>query len=242
MKKKILAFVLCIAMLAIAVVGGCLAYFTDTEAQTNVFTAGRVGIVLDEAIVALDASGNLTATGNRTTDAQQEYELFPAQVVTKDPTITVDSDSEDVYLAAKVVVTEDNAGDLESLIGTGYQGLLDITLLVSGGYVQTGASMKDYNGLGNGVLPVYGDAAYSVYQQIENGAYVFYIFIEDIKTAGDSVTLFDTLTIPADWDNAEMAKINGMEIEVKAFATQANGFADCFTAMTTAFDTEFNFS
>ena len=41
MKKKILAIVLCVAMLAIAIVGGTMAYFTDTEGVTNVMTTGN---------------------------------------------------------------------------------------------------------------------------------------------------------------------------------------------------------
>lgn len=48
MKKKILAMCLCVAMLAIAIVGGTLAYFTDTDAETNVFTTGNVAIDLIE--------------------------------------------------------------------------------------------------------------------------------------------------------------------------------------------------
>lgn len=48
MKKKIFAFVLCVAMLSVAVVGGTLAYFTDTDAQTNTFTLGNVAIDLFE--------------------------------------------------------------------------------------------------------------------------------------------------------------------------------------------------
>ena len=44
MKKKILAIVLCIAMLAVAIVGGTLAYFTDEDAQLNVMTTGKVDI------------------------------------------------------------------------------------------------------------------------------------------------------------------------------------------------------
>ncbi len=48
MKKKILAMCLCVAMLAIAIVGGTLAYFTDTEAEINVFTLGNVVIDLVE--------------------------------------------------------------------------------------------------------------------------------------------------------------------------------------------------
>ena len=49
MKKKILAMCLCVAMLAIAIVGGTLAYFTDTDAETNVFVVGNVDIDLIES-------------------------------------------------------------------------------------------------------------------------------------------------------------------------------------------------
>lgn len=44
MKKKIVAFMLVISMLAIALIGGTLAYFTDTEAAKNVMTMGNVDI------------------------------------------------------------------------------------------------------------------------------------------------------------------------------------------------------
>ena len=49
MKKKIVSLCLCVALLAVAVIGGTLAYFTDTtEVKTNVFTVGDVEIKLDE--------------------------------------------------------------------------------------------------------------------------------------------------------------------------------------------------
>ena len=48
MKKKILAITLCIAMLAIAVVGGTLAYFTDDAMETNTMVIGNVAIDIDE--------------------------------------------------------------------------------------------------------------------------------------------------------------------------------------------------
>lgn len=48
MKKKIMAMCLVIAMAATAVIGGTLAYFTDTENETNVFTLGNVKIDLVE--------------------------------------------------------------------------------------------------------------------------------------------------------------------------------------------------
>lgn len=48
MKKKILAFSLVISLLAIAVVGGTLAWFTDTDEATNTFTVGSVKIQQNE--------------------------------------------------------------------------------------------------------------------------------------------------------------------------------------------------
>ena len=48
MKKKITALCLCAAMLAIAIVGASLAYFTDTKDATNTFTVGNVKIKLIE--------------------------------------------------------------------------------------------------------------------------------------------------------------------------------------------------
>lgn len=48
MKKKITALCLCVTMLAIAIVGASLAYFTDTKDATNTFTVGNVKIELIE--------------------------------------------------------------------------------------------------------------------------------------------------------------------------------------------------
>ena len=48
MKKKITALCLCVALLAVAVVGASLAYFTDTDNATNTFTVGNVKIDLIE--------------------------------------------------------------------------------------------------------------------------------------------------------------------------------------------------
>mgnify|MGYP004698453493 CR=1 FL=1 len=49
MKKKITALCLCVAILAVAVVGASLAYFTDTDNATNTFTVGNVKIDLIES-------------------------------------------------------------------------------------------------------------------------------------------------------------------------------------------------
>lgn len=48
MKKKLTAIALVVALLAVAVIGGTLAYFTDTKSATNTFTVGNVKIDLIE--------------------------------------------------------------------------------------------------------------------------------------------------------------------------------------------------
>ena len=48
MKKKILSLAMIVCMLSIAIVGGTLAYFTDTDDKTNVFTVGNIEIDLEE--------------------------------------------------------------------------------------------------------------------------------------------------------------------------------------------------
>ena len=49
MKKKLTAIFLCIALVAIAIVGASMAYFTDTKNATNTFTVGNVKIDLIES-------------------------------------------------------------------------------------------------------------------------------------------------------------------------------------------------
>ena len=58
MKKKITAIFLCVALLAIAIVGASLAYFTDTDSATNTFTVGNVKIDLIESRYHRQGSGS----------------------------------------------------------------------------------------------------------------------------------------------------------------------------------------
>ena len=78
MKKKLTVIFLCVALVAIAIVGASLAYFTDTKTATNTFTMGNVKIKLDETNVN-------NPTGARVTG--NEYNVYPGAVVTKDPVV-----------------------------------------------------------------------------------------------------------------------------------------------------------
>ena len=57
MKKKITAIFLCVALVAIAVVGASLAYFTDTDSAKNTFTVGNVKIQLLESSLHRENAG-----------------------------------------------------------------------------------------------------------------------------------------------------------------------------------------
>lgn len=262
MKKKIVALCLVICMLAIAVVGGTLAYFTDTKTVENTFTAGKIEIKLDEAKVKKDASGNLAADGDErisgkaiSTEApiNQSYHLFPAMTITKDPTITVVANSEDAYVAAIVTIQgkdDVTKGTLEKLIGmTGVAGYLDLNKefdgkkFVSGGLLAEVATAKAE--AWNELTPVFENSKAIIYQdatEAANNTWTLYIFMKDIQPKKDTdakIVLFEELQIPAAWDNAEMDLVSGMKINVKAYATQANGFTDVYNAITTAFATDF---
>lgn len=77
MKKKILATCLVVCLLATAIIGTTLAYFTDTDAKTNTFTVGNVDIILTEP--NWDASGSEDAP-----------EVYPGEPLAKDPTVEND--------------------------------------------------------------------------------------------------------------------------------------------------------
>ena len=47
-KRKLLTLALTLCMVAILAIGGTLAYFTDTDTKTNVFTVGNIDITLEE--------------------------------------------------------------------------------------------------------------------------------------------------------------------------------------------------
>lgn len=75
MKKKIIALALVLCLVAVAVVGGTLAYFTDEDNAENEFTVGNVDIDLTEP--------NWEATGK-----EEAKDAYPGEPLAKDPTVT----------------------------------------------------------------------------------------------------------------------------------------------------------
>jgi len=95
-KKTILAAVV---LLLVFVVGGAIAYFTDTDSATNTFTIGNVDIDLVEA--QWDA---LTKTQGDPDIPDVAEDMMPGEFVTKDPVIRNLSTKNPAYVFAKLEV------------------------------------------------------------------------------------------------------------------------------------------
>jgi alternate signal-mediated exported protein len=92
MKKKILAIALVVAMLAIAIVGASLAYFTDEGHADNTFTIGNIEIDLHEKFDELNA------------------DLVPGVTITKEVTVQNTSGTgNDAYVRVQIAILRDLA-------------------------------------------------------------------------------------------------------------------------------------
>ena len=81
-----------VCLVAVAIVGGSLAYFTDEEKATNTFTVGNVDITLTEPKWV-----------------EEKATLIPGREIAKDPTITVEETSQRAYTFMKVQLSDDFA-------------------------------------------------------------------------------------------------------------------------------------
>lgn len=108
--KKILALLLCAALLVVASVAGTLAYLTDDDDATNTFTVGNVEIELKEYAVDKQ-TGVKSATE---VDGLEDLELVPGRTIEKNPFILVGDSSEDCWLFVKI---ENNLGDAVTITG-----------------------------------------------------------------------------------------------------------------------------
>ncbi len=94
-KKSILMAAIAVMLVAVLVVGGTLAYFTDTKSATNTFTVGDVKIKLDESNVN-DPDGD-RVTSNEYTG------MLPGIQYKKDPVVT-NTGKNGAYVRAVVTI------------------------------------------------------------------------------------------------------------------------------------------
>lgn len=95
-KKRFVAILLCVTLVALAAIGATFAYLTDTKTVDNTFTMGNVKITLDETNVN-------DPEGDRVT--RNTYNVYPGAVVTKDP-IVHNTGKNGAYVRAVVTIED----------------------------------------------------------------------------------------------------------------------------------------
>lgn len=195
MKKKITAIFLCVALVAIAIVGASLAYFTDTKTATNTFTMGDVKITLDETSVA-------NPTGPRVTS--NTYNTYPGAVVTKDP-IVHNTGSNAAYIRATVKVEGwvTTCKDCYKFEGADYANTLE-RYLVAEGALGDGWSVE------------------SATVDANNGKDVTFVlrYDRELAVGAETAPMFRQVQVPTGLENGQTLGT----ITVTAQAIQADGF------------------
>lgn len=243
---KFSLYLTCALLLATILIfaGVTYAYFTASAELRGTLTSGNVKLSLSESVVTYAESGDLVASpnGDRIYGVA-EGELFhdygtvyPGQSIVKDPEIKNVGDRPE-WVAAKVVLT-DGAGDLRKLMGYPYHDGLDIEVLVSGGLLDESVRFGQWEGIED---VCYNDR-YAMIQIPDHasGTYTFYFLMLRPLEKDASVTLFEKVAIPAQWNNTQLRELQDLKIYVQAFGVQTYGLDSCLDAMETAFPEHFS--
>lgn len=217
MKKKGKALLLCTGAVALVAgsVLGTIAFLTDTEEAINTFTVGNVSISIAESKV--DENG--VPVGEETTDAN-EYRLVPGVTYTKDPTVTVDAESEESYV--RMILNIYNKTDVQAIIDNETHGLTDYADLINwdsatSDWLYEGFTVDDENDIISFEFR---------YKETVDG----YVLNSEtqLEEAADVELqpLFTELIVPGTLTNTELEELynGGFKIIVEGQAIQATGF------------------
>lgn len=212
-KKRFVAILFCVTLVALAAIGATFAYLTDSKTVNNTFTMGNVAIKLDETNVN-------DPTGDRVTS--NTYNVYPGAEVTKDP-IVHNTGKNAAYIRATVNVSNwmnlcaAYYPDFKYTFGQeGYKAALNLLVGELGeGWSVVGVTAGD-SFIGGAI-----DAKFILKYDRE-------------LAAGENTTaMFQKVTIPAGIDNANTDSFK--EVKVVAQAIQADGF-DTWEAAFAAYD------
>lgn len=225
MKKKLTAIALIVALLAVAVIGGSLAYFTDeTDTAVNTFTVGKVKIDLDEAKVNEDGK---PVKGEEVVDdpadadrvIENTYDLMPGLTYTKDPTVTVEKGSRDCYVRAFVTLTN---ADKFMEVYRAHGMTIDKALEFFGDYDPTVWEPQNLN-----ASAIDGTTITVEFRYVKDGGIVARNDVEDTVLE----PIITSVTLPEWVTNDDAAKFpDGFQVNVVAQAIQAAGFDDADAA------------
>ena len=201
-KKRFVAILLCVTLVALAAIGATFAYLTDTKTVDNTFTMGNVKITLDETNVN-------DPTGARVTS--NEYNVYPGAVVTKDP-IVHNTGKNAAYIRATV-----NVSNWMNLCAAYYPDFKET--FPNDGYKAALNLLVGELGEGWSVVGVEAGDTFTIGQF---DAKFILKYNGELASGADTTAMFQTVTIPAGIDNANTESFSG--VKVVAQAIQADGF------------------
>ena len=206
LKKKIFGIALVVGLLVISIVSTTMAYFTDTDEMTNVFTSGNVDIKLNDDIFSVDLN------------TENKANVYPGQQISENGATVTNTGSEDAYVGVIITLAPNVNKDL----------VLQL--------------FKDTATTPNSTLDLDADGdVYTVsYVETATGLKEIRIIYKNALESGDSVAFFGEMNIPSNWDNntktnTYMNMFVGLNMTVKAYATQTQGFTNAADALEAAF-------
>ncbi|ALU16160.1 hypothetical protein ACH52_3422 [Eubacterium limosum] len=110
-KKKAAILISSLAIIAVLVIGGTLAYFTDTDNAQNVFTLGKVTGEITESSIAVpkdpeNPDSHEVKAGTPTDEGYSYDHIVPGDWLSKEPVVSLTNTSEDAYVRVKLEVEE----------------------------------------------------------------------------------------------------------------------------------------
>lgn len=117
-KKKLFGMLVALVLVAALGIGATLAYFTDTtETLTNVVTMGKVGGIIAENNVEKDNNDDYQFNEDVVEEEGVEYEdVMPGDYIPKNPSVILDTDSEDAYIRVNLTFNWGNLNDTDKKI------------------------------------------------------------------------------------------------------------------------------
>ena len=255
MKKKLTLVVTCVVLVAAMVIGGTLAYFTDTDDATNTFAVGNVKIDLIEqqrgenGLVPFEQNKKLYPIVGSAQGDKDEYGM-PIAKNYVDKMVTIENTgSEKAYIRAYFAIP--------SALDDGYEtfnaGMNTLHFNFGNKVAEDGTITSTYgnewnwqhNGKWNYFETTIDDIAYNVYyadyyQAVDAGAtteqFVQGVYLDksfDMKD-GKCYAFGKEVTLDAGWDWSKVS------CPVFAVACQAEGFASADEAITAAFGANYN--
>lgn len=207
LNKKPMAMAALAGILALGAVGGTLAYLTDSDETTEVFTAGKVRVHID--------------------GKNQDLHLVPGSQIDLTRNVIVEQGNEKSFVRA--IVRIKNGKKLLDLLDktTGYNSgnrWLSQSFGQSSNWISFDATLGNYSPNkvvdGNDLVVVYyyGGSAYTPVEAASQG---------DVNLG----SFFTSFTVPTAWDHADLAALEGLAIQMEVQAIQADnpGYASTGT-------------